>query len=137
MIINQAMKVSVFDTYVLKSNGDTAHFDILVPEGRHSLEEVISFGKNYLNSLGEGNQPISAAECQFCHIEEPTPAVLDGINQQGYYILEMDTIPKELPANPTRRQLIEHIRALSSELRFADFRGKDEAALRGVIDSLR
>jgi hypothetical protein len=137
MINNQAMKVSVFDTYVLKSNGDTAHFDILVPADKHSLEEVIAFGKKYLHSLGEGNQSISAAECQFCHIEEPTQAVLDGISQQGFYILEMDTIPKELPSAPTRRQLIEHIRANSSELRFADLRGKDEGVLRGVIDSLR
>lgn len=130
------MKVSVFDTYVLKSNGDTAHFDILVPADKHNLEDVIVLGKKYLHSLGEGSQSISAAECQFCHIEEPTQAVLDGISQQGFYILEMDTIPKELPVNPTRRQLIEHIRARSVELRFADFRGKDEVALKEIVASL-
>lgn len=130
------MKVSVFDTYVLKSNGDTAHFDILVPADKHNLEDVIVFGKKYLHSLGEGNQSISAAECQFCHIEEPTQAVLDGIEHFGYYILEMEDISATLPPNPTRRQLIEHIRANSGELRFADFRGKDVEALNEIIASL-
>jgi Domain of unknown function (DUF2024) len=98
------MKVSVFDTYVLKSNGDTAHFDILVPEGKNSLKEVLAFGKNYLERLGVGGQPISEAKCRFCHIEEPTQEVLDSIEQQGFHVIVMDDIPAKLPDQPTRRQ---------------------------------
>ena len=123
------MNVSVFDTYVLKSNGDTAHFDIIVPEGKNSLDEVLAFGKEYLHSLGEGDRPISAAECQFCHIEQPTQEMLESIGRQGYYILEMTDIPAKLQENPTRRQLIEHLRARCGELWFADFRGKDMGEL--------
>ena len=130
------MKVSVFDTYVRKSNGSTAHFDIIVPEGKHSLGEVIAFGKNYLQSLGEGERPISSAECQFCHIEEPTAEMLGDIGQQGYHVLEMEDIPAALPADPTRRQLIEHIRAKNVALRFANFQGRTAEELWGMIVTL-
>ena len=37
------MPVSVFDTYVKKSNGDTLHFDIIIPEGKYNHEEVLAF----------------------------------------------------------------------------------------------
>jgi Domain of unknown function (DUF2024) len=130
------MKVSVFDTYVLKSNGSTAHFDILVPEEKNSLEEVLAFSKTHLERLGEGSQSISAAECQFCHIEEPTQEVLNSIEQQGFHVIVMDDIPAKLPDQPTRRQLIEHLRAKSEGLRFANFRGKtaeDLWALAGEV----
>ena len=129
------MKVSVFDTYVLKSNGDTAHFDIIAPEGKNNLEEVIGFGKNYLDSIGEAGQNISAAECQFCHIEAPTQEMLEDIERQGYHILIMDDIPAALPVSPTRRNLIEHIRAKSVEFRFANFRGQNEEELLKIIAS--
>jgi Domain of unknown function (DUF2024) len=130
------MKVYGFDTYVLKSNGDTAHFDIFVSEGRNSLEKVLTFGKTYLERLGEGSQSISAAECQFCHIEEPTQEVLGSIEQQGFHVIVMDDIPAKRPDHPTRRQLIEHLRAKSEGLRFANFRGKtaeDLWALAGEV----
>lgn len=130
------MKVSVFDTYVLKSNGDTAHFDILVPEGKNSFEEVIAFGKIYLESIGEANRNIATTECQFCHIEEPTAEMLEDIGRQGYHVLVMGDIPAVLPANPTRRNLIEHIRAQSMNLRFANFKGRTEEELWEMVRAL-
>lgn len=130
------MKVTVFDTYVVKSNGDTAHFDIIVPEGQARFDVVVAYGKNYLASIGETGRDISASECQFCHIEEPTAEMLADIGQQGYHILEMEDIPAKLPANPTRRNLIEHVRAKSVELRFANFRGRTEAELWEMIGAL-
>lgn len=130
------MKVSVFDTYVVKTNGDTAHFDIIAPEGKNSLEEVIGFGKNYLASIGEAGQNISAAECQFCHIEAPTPEMLADIERQGYYVLIMGDIPAALPESPSRRNLIEYIRAKSVEFRFANFRGQTEEELWGMLERL-
>lgn len=131
------MKVSVFDTYVVKANGDTAHFDIIVPEGQHNLDGVVSFGKQYLNTLGEGGRPISAAECQFCHIETPTPEVVADIERQGYHVLVMGDIPAALPDNPSRRQLIEYIRSKNVELRFASFQGRTETELLAIISDLR
>ncbi len=130
------MKVSVFDTYVRKANSDTAHFDIIVPEGKNSLEEVIAFGKNYLESIGEVNRNIATTECQFCHIEEPTAEMLEDIGRQGYHVLVMEDIPAVLPTNPTRRNLIEHIRAKSMNLRFANFKGRTEDELREMVANL-
>ncbi len=130
------MKVAVFDTYVLKSNGDTAHFDIIAPEGKYSLEEILAFGKQYLQGLGEGDAPISAAECQFCHIEAPTPDMLESIARKGFFILEMSDIPAALPENPSRRHLIEFIRAKSESHRFGNFRQHSEEGLRHIIEAL-
>jgi hypothetical protein len=81
------------------------------------LEEVLTFGKTYLESFGEGRQPISAAECQLCHIEEPTQEVLDSIEQQGLHIIVMDDIPAKLPERPSRWQLVEDLRAKDYGLR--------------------
>lgn len=133
---DMTMRVAVFDSYVKKSNGDTAHFDIIVPNGRHSEAEVIAFGRQYLESIGEGRSTLSTRECRFCHIEEPSPAILDGISRYGYYILEMEDIPRQLPPAPTRTQLILHIRARSEQHRFANFRGWDEERLRALLTEL-
>lgn len=130
------MKVAVFDTYVKKTNGDTAHFDIIVPDGRHGEDEVIAFGRRYLESIGEGRSTLSTRECQFCHIEDPSPVILESINREGYYILEMEDIPGKLPPMPGRTQLILHIRAHSEQHRFANFRGWDEERLQALLAEL-
>ena len=90
------MKVAVFDTYVKKSNGDLAHFDIIVPKDRYKQEEILQFGKEYLRSIHERNSEISSEECRFCHIETPTQEIKESIYKKGYYILEMDDIPSSL-----------------------------------------
>ena len=128
------MQVAVFDTYVLKPEGSTLHFDIIVPK-EISLEQVLEFGRLYLATVAPGGQ-ISARECQFCHIEEPTPEMIGGILREGYFILGFEDIPAELPAEPTRRQMIEHLRARSEAHRFANFRGVQEEELREMIRRL-
>lgn len=130
-------KVAVFDTYVKRSDGDTVHFDIIVPYGKYSPEEVMAFGRQYLEYIGENSGAISAKECQFCHIEEPSADILDSIACKGYYILVMEDIPGLLPDNPSRTQLIQHIRANSEQHRFANFRGWDEARLRNLLAELQ
>ncbi|MEQ1744776.1 MAG: DUF2024 family protein [Saprospiraceae bacterium] len=128
------MHVSVFDTYVRKPDGSTAHFDIIVPEGA-APEQVLAFGKNHLAASGIAGD-ISAKECQFCHIEEPTADMLTDIERQGFYILALDDIPDVLPETPNRRQLIEHLRARSEAHRFANFRGVGEEEIRGILAEL-
>ncbi|MBL7776486.1 MAG: DUF2024 family protein [Saprospiraceae bacterium] len=128
------MQVAVYDTYVLMSNGATAHFDILAPQNT-APEQVLEFGKKYLAErqiLGQ----LSSQECQFCHVETLTPEVAAELERQGYYILEMDDIPAQLPEQPSRRALIEHLRARSPEHRFADFRGVEENQLWQMIRGL-
>ncbi|TVL97375.1 MAG: DUF2024 domain-containing protein, partial [Candidatus Kuenenia stuttgartiensis] len=41
------MKVSVYDTHVVKKNGLTMHFDIIVPDDQ-THEKVLQFGLEYL-----------------------------------------------------------------------------------------
>jgi hypothetical protein len=128
------MEVAIFDAYVRKPDGSTAHFDIIVPK-EITFEQALVYGKLYLNSAGI-NGIISSQECQFCHIEDPTPEVRADINRQGYFILEFDDIPAQLPDLPTRRQFIEYLRARSDTHRFANFKGVGDEEIREIIQSL-
>ena len=83
------MEVAVYDTYVSKKDGSLMHFDILVSDEAASKEQVYQFGRQYLATKGQEGQPLAAKECRFCHIEEHTQEVVDVINAQGYYIIEM------------------------------------------------
>ncbi|HNQ74605.1 MAG TPA: DUF2024 family protein [Verrucomicrobiota bacterium] len=83
------MNVAVYDTYVAKKNGGTAHFDVVVPEGT-SLEQVLGFGREFLRSIGQEGQPLSAQECAFCHVEPAADAVRQAIQQHGYFIKAME-----------------------------------------------
>lgn len=84
------MKVSVYDTYVTRKDGRTMHFDILVPESEDDQDKIYGFGRQYLSSKGEEGQPLTASECRFCHIESATQPIIDDINKQGFYIVEME-----------------------------------------------
>ena len=116
------MQVAVYDTYVKKAdNSGTYHFDIIIEKEQFDNSEVIDFGKEHLNSVKADFQNFSVDECQFCHIETPTEEMIKAINNNGYYILLFDDIPAVLPKNPTRSQMIQHLRAVNKFLRFADF----------------
>jgi hypothetical protein len=131
------MRTAVYDTYVLKKDGNTMHFDINVPEGRFSFKQVAESGREFLASKDQAGQQLSAEECRFCHIEDPGEEVIRAIDEKGYYILEFDDIPATLTPDPTRRQLIQHIRAHSPALRFADLSGKTEEELKLMIGQLK
>jgi hypothetical protein len=107
------MKVAVYDTYVVKKDGKTMHFDVIVPEGV-SHERVLAFGREYLKSVCQEGQILTNKECEFCHIESASakierainqmfevpgsrhsnapasPEAEKAINQRGYYIKEME-----------------------------------------------
>jgi hypothetical protein len=128
-----SMKVAVWDTYVKSHTGDVLHFDIIVPDTIKDTSEIFRFGKEYLQALGEKEGQLTTAECQFCHIEEPTAEMLADIRQKGYYILEMESIPASMPALPTRRDMILHLRAHYPEYRFKNFRGISEEEVRSLV----
>jgi len=123
------MKVSVYDSYVLKKEGNTMHFDILVREKMQDLETILDYGRAYLISENQEGQPITADECKLCHIEEASEEVVSAIDKQGYYILRMEDIPSKCPENPSRRQLIQYLRAKMPAIRFANFRDYSEEQL--------
>lgn len=84
------MKVAVWDTYVIKKNGETMHFDILVPE--HIIDEIVvhEMGKKYLFEKGEEGQVLSAQRCRYCHQEIASIVMEESIQEKGFYILEME-----------------------------------------------
>lgn len=84
------MKVAVWDTYVAKSNGQTMHFDILVPDTIKEAEIIFNFGKQYLKSKGEEGSILTADECRFCHIDSAPQNIIEEISKNGYSIIEME-----------------------------------------------
>ena len=83
------MKVSVYDTYVTKEDNTVMHFDILVDE--HATEEhVFEFGKLYLAEKGLINPSLTTKECKFCHMELAPTYIQNIINEDGYFIIEME-----------------------------------------------
>lgn len=129
------MEVAVWDTYVTKKDGNALHFDIIVPNSLKDKAIIYQFGKDYLVSKNEDDSSLDTDECQFCHIEEPTAEMVDSIKNKGYFILEMDEIPATLPAVPSRRELILHLRAFYKTHRFADFKGKRVEDLQLLLNS--
>ncbi|MDH7446987.1 DUF2024 family protein [Aquimarina sp. 2201CG14-23] len=84
------MKVSVWDTYVKRSDGKTMHFDILVPSECNDEAQVFIYGKNYLSGKSFNTGALSAKECNFCHIAVAPENVRNEIEQKGYSIIEME-----------------------------------------------
>ena len=83
------MQCAVYDTYVEKKDGKTMHFDVIVEENTRE-EKAIEYGKQYLESMGQGGQRMTQEECQFCHIQEAQPVVERDITSRGYYIQKME-----------------------------------------------
>ena len=84
------MKVAVWDTYVTKKDGTIMHFDIIAPSEIKDTNVIYNFGKNYLKSKNQQEQPITAKECNFCHMETIKPSWEAAINENGYFIVEME-----------------------------------------------
>lgn len=84
------MKVSVYDTYVQKKDGNIMHFDILVPANMTAMDRIYDYGRNYINSKGQAGQLLTASECRFCHVEEATEKMKTDIAEKGYHIVEME-----------------------------------------------
>lgn len=83
------MQCAVYDTYVERKDGKTMHFDVIVEENTPH-ERAIEYGKQYLESAGQGGQRMTQEECQFCHIQEAPPAIERDIVSKGFYIQKME-----------------------------------------------
>lgn len=84
------MKVAVWDTYVKREDGNTMHFDILVPDSLKDTEQIFNFGKHYLSEKPFKTGELASNECRFCHVESATEAMVNSINTKGYFIIEME-----------------------------------------------
>jgi hypothetical protein len=84
------MKVSVWDTYVQRKDGKIMHFDILVPNHVTDEEAIFNYGRIYLKSKTFETGKLTSSECQFCHIEQATEAIINNIEKEGFHIIEME-----------------------------------------------
>lgn len=83
------MQVAVWDTYVTKKDGTVMHFDIIAPGHIKDDHIIHTFGREYLRSKNQENQPLTTKECSFCHIEKASSKIELSIQQKGYFVLEM------------------------------------------------
>lgn len=84
------MKVSVWDTYVKRIDGKTMHFDILVPSDLKDEPTIYGYGKAFLNSKPFQTGVLTSKECRFCHIEQATDEMINQIQKNGFFIIEME-----------------------------------------------
>lgn len=84
------MKVSVWDTYVKRTDNRVMHFDILVPSDVTETDTIFSYGNHYLQSKAIEGAQVTTEECRFCHIEKASDEVIAAIEQKGYFIIEME-----------------------------------------------
>ncbi|NOT38128.1 MAG: DUF2024 family protein [Saprospiraceae bacterium] len=129
------MKVAIWDTYITTASGLVIHIDIVIPEEVKNEAAIYEYGKTYLKSISETGE-IDADYCQYCHVEEPTEQMVDDINTQGFSIIRLEDIPKELPQSPNRRAMILHLRAHYKKYRFAKFKDIADSELLQIIQSL-
>ena len=85
------MEIDVYDTYVKAADGHTMHFDVITGEKDH--DKAITFGKEWLKSIGEENAEMTTKECSFCHSQNAPEPVEQEIKEQGYFIQKMDGCP--------------------------------------------
>lgn len=84
------MKVTVWDTYVKKHNGDTMHFDIVAPECITEEAIIHKIGKEYLAEKNLPDLQLTAKECRLCHYATATAEMIDSLRRKGYLIIEME-----------------------------------------------
>jgi len=85
------MEIHVYDTYVKAADGHTMHFDVITGEKDH--EKALTYGKEWLKSIGEENSTMTTNECQFCHSQGAPEPVEKEIKDQGYFIQKMEGCP--------------------------------------------
>jgi hypothetical protein len=85
------MEYYVFDTYVKADDGHTMHFDVITAEKNH--EKAISYGKEWLKSIGQEKATMTSKECQFCHTESVPEPTEKAIKETGYSILKLEGCP--------------------------------------------
>ncbi|MDR2282085.1 MAG: DUF2024 family protein [Sphingobacterium sp.] len=84
------MQVAVWDTYVTKKDGTIMHFDIIVPVAITDAAVIYNYGRDYLKSKNQEGQPLTAHECQFCHVEQVRTEWQNEIKEKGVFIYEME-----------------------------------------------
>lgn len=83
------MRISVFDTYIVREDGRPMRFDILVPDGS-SFDFVMGEARKYLASRNIQAGTLSAASCRYCHSEFANEELERVLVRDGAVIFEID-----------------------------------------------
>ncbi len=86
------MKIDVYDSYATSMRGHVMHFDVFVA-ATTPAEQALSFGRQWLTSLGEPAEGLNQSRCKYCHSEVANPDVENHIKSHGYFILQMEGCP--------------------------------------------
>jgi len=86
---NKTMKVAVWDTHVTRNDGVIMNFDIIVPETMTDEDTIYGYGRAYLKARKMPDYVLTSNQCSFCHFEKPTAQMLNGIQERGYFIIEL------------------------------------------------
>lgn len=87
-----SMDFHVFDTYVKAKDGHTMHFDVITDN--NNVEKAISYAKEWLSTIGEGNSKVTTEECKFCHTQSVPEEIEIEIMTNGYFISKMEGCPE-------------------------------------------
>lgn len=86
------MDFHVFDTYVKAKDGHTMHFDVVTDNS--DVQKAISYAKEWLNTIGEGDSKVTTEECKFCHTQSVPEDMEIEIMTNGYFISKMEGCPE-------------------------------------------
>jgi len=86
------MNINVYDTYLRHDDGQTMHFDVLLPEGSDS-QTAAAVAIKWLRGIGVTADVDSLQSCRFCHQQEVMPEVEKLIAHEGYAIVQMEGCP--------------------------------------------
>lgn len=86
------MKIDVYDAYARMTDGRLMHFDVFVKQGT-SADVALRHGRDWLTSLGENPASLEQSRCRFCHTEVANPQVQRTVEDQGFFILQMEGCP--------------------------------------------
>ena len=67
------------------------HFDVITGEKNH--DKAITYGIEWLESVGEASATMTTNECQFCHSQGAPEPVVRAIKEKGYFIQKMEGCP--------------------------------------------
>lgn len=86
------MKIDVYDSYANTLDGRVLHFDVFV-KSETNADIALQYGKNWLKQIGENPDGLSQSRCRFCHSEVANPEVQRAVEQNGFFILQMEGCP--------------------------------------------
>ena len=70
------MEIHVYDTYVKAADGHTMHFDVITGEKDH--DKAITYGKEWLKSIGEENATMTTKRMSILPLTRSTRACRTG-----------------------------------------------------------